>query len=117
MVLESLDLSSNKLSGRIPRELTSRHFLRVMWISLSKKCVVDKAPQPSKEEEVESDLGFDWKVILMGYGCGLVVGLFIGCLVFLTRKPKWFVRMIEGDRHKKVRRSTRSTCRHGARRS
>ena len=123
--LEVLNLLKNHLTGVIPRGNQFDSFannsysgnIGLCGFSLSKKCVVDEAPQPPKEEEAESDTGFDWKVILMGYGCGLVVGLSIGCLVFLTRKPKWFIRMIEGDRHKKVRRSTRSTCRHGARRS
>ncbi|XP_034677790.1 receptor-like protein Cf-9 [Vitis riparia] len=124
--LAILNLSKNHLTGVIPQGNQFDTFsnnsyngnIGLCGFPLSKKCVVDKAPQPPKEEEVESDTGFDWKVILMGYGCGLVVGLlFMGCLVFLTRKPKWFVRMIEGDRHKKVRRSTKSTRRHGARRS
>ena len=123
--LEVLNLSKNHLTGVIPRGNQFDTFannsysgnIGLCGFPLSKKCVVDEAPQPPKEEEVESDTGFDWKVILMGYGCGLVVGLLMGCLVFLTRKPKWFVTMIEGDRHKKVRRSTRSTRRHGARRS
>ena len=83
---------------------------------LSKKCVVDEARQAPMEVEVESDSGFDWKVILMGYGCGLVIGLSMGCLIFSTGKPKWFVRMVEKDRRKKVKRSTRSTRNHGARR-
>nr|CAN78183.1 hypothetical protein VITISV_024119 [Vitis vinifera] len=108
--LEVLNLSKNHLTGVIPRgnqfdSFTNNSYsgnIGLCGFPLSKKCVVDEAPQPPKEEEVESDTGFDWKVILMGYGCGLVVGLSIGCLVFLTRKPKWFVRMIEGDRHKKV---------------
>ncbi|XP_034677817.1 receptor-like protein 53 [Vitis riparia] len=84
--LEVLNLSKNHLTGVIPRGNQFDTFannsysgnIGLCGFPLSKKCVVDEAPQPPKEEEVESDTGFDWKVILMGYGCGLVVGLFMG---------------------------------------
>ncbi|KAL6315417.1 hypothetical protein AAG906_000530 [Vitis piasezkii] len=114
--LESLDLSSNKLIGRIPQELTSLTFLEVLNISqnnltgfiprgnqfetfgndsynensglcgfpLSKKCTDDETLEPSKEANTEFESAFDWKITLMGYGCGLIIGLSLGCLVFLT---------------------------------
>ncbi|KAL6315429.1 hypothetical protein AAG906_000544 [Vitis piasezkii] len=148
-LLESLDLSSNKLIGSIPQELTSLTFLEVLNLSenhltgfiprgnqfdtfgndsysensglcgfpLSKKCITDEASKSSKEADEEFDGGFDWKITLMGYGCGLVIGLSLGCLIFLTGKPKRFVWFIEENIHKKIRRSTRSTCRQGARRN
>ena len=148
-LLESLDLSSNKLIGSIPQELTSLTFLEVLNLSenhltgfiprgnqfdtfgndsysensglcgfpLSKKCITDEASESSKEADEEFDGGFDWKITLMGYGCGLVIGLSLGCLIFLTGKPKRFVWFIEENIHKKIRRSTRSTCRQGARRN
>ncbi|XP_034674597.1 receptor-like protein 9DC3 [Vitis riparia] len=142
-LLESLDLSSNKLIGSIPQELTSLTFLEVLNLSenhltgfiprgnqfdtfgndsynensglcgfpLSKKCITDEASESSKEADAEFDGGFDWKITLMGYGCGLVIGLSLGCLIFLTGKPKRFVWFIEENIHKKIRRSTRSTFR------
>ena len=119
-----LNLSNNRLTGVIPRGNQFKSFANNSYggnkglcgFPLSKKCVADEAPQAPKEDEVESDSGFDWKVILMGYGYGLVVGLSMGCLIFSTGKPEWFVRMVEKDRRKKVRMSTRSTRSHGARR-
>ncbi|XP_019071934.1 receptor-like protein 33 [Vitis vinifera] len=146
--LESLDLSSNKLIGRIPQELTSLTFLEVLNLSqnnltgfiprgnqfetfgndsynensglcgfpLSKKCTADETLEPSKEANTEFDGGFDWKITLMGYGCGLVIGLSLGCLVFLTGKPEWLTRMVEENIHKTITRSKRSTRRKGARR-
>ncbi|KAJ9676372.1 hypothetical protein PVL29_025075 [Vitis rotundifolia] len=148
-LLESLDLSSNELIGRIPQELTSLTFLEVLNLSqnhltgfiprgnqfetfgndsynensglcgfpLSKKCIADETPKPSKEVDAEFDGGFDWKITLMGYGCGLVIGLSLGCLVFVIGKPKRFVWIIEENIHKKIRKSKRSTCRQGARRN
>eukprot|EP00261_Vitis_vinifera_P002840 XP_002267388.2 PREDICTED: receptor-like protein 12 [Vitis vinifera] len=147
--LESLDLSSNELIGSIPQQLTSLTFLEVLNLSqnhltgfiprgnqfdtfgndsynensglcgfpLSKKCIADETPEPSKEADAKFDGGFDWKITLMGYGCGLVIGLSLGCLVFLTGKPKWFVWIIEDNIHKKIRRSKMSTCKQGARRN
>ena len=51
----------------------------------------------------------------MGYGCGLVFGLVIGCVVFITQKPKWFVRIVEEEIQKKVKKSARSHKRPGPR--
>ena len=148
-LLESLDLSSNKLIGRIPQELTSLTFLEVLNLSqnhltgfiprgnqfetfgndsyngnsglcgfpLSKKCTTDETLEPSKEADAEFESGFDWKITLMGYGCGLVIGLSLGCFIFLTGKPEWFVRIIEENLHNKSRRSKRSTRRRRARRN
>ncbi|RVW74948.1 Receptor-like protein 12 [Vitis vinifera] len=147
-LLESLDLSSNKLIGRIPQELTSLTFLEVLNLSqnhltgfipqgnqfdtfgndsynensglcgfpLSKKCIIDETPESSKETDAEFDGGFDWKITLMGYGCGLIIGLSLGCLIFLTGKPKWLTTMVEENIHKKITRSKKGTCRRGARR-
>ncbi|RVW24124.1 Receptor like protein 42 [Vitis vinifera] len=147
-LLESLDLSSNKLIGRIPQELTSLTFLEVLNLSqnhltgfipqgnqfdtfgndsynensglcgfpLSKKCIIDETPESSKEANAEFDGGFDWKITLMGYGCGLIIGLSLGCLIFLIGKPKWLTTMVEENIHKKITRSKKGTCRRGARR-
>ncbi|KAK9223382.1 hypothetical protein WN944_011824 [Citrus x changshan-huyou] len=37
----------------------------------------------------------------MGYGSGLVIGLSIGYMVFVTGRPLWFVKMFEKKQSKK----------------
>ncbi|KAM7494637.1 hypothetical protein LguiB_029246 [Lonicera macranthoides] len=50
-----------------------------------------------------------------GYGYGTLFGLVMGCLLFSTGKPKWFVRLI--DEHKNVKRQAKRGRRrnHGRR--
>ncbi|GKU89948.1 hypothetical protein SLEP1_g4016 [Rubroshorea leprosula] len=137
--LESLDLSSNKLDGRIPEELTSLTFLSVLNLShnklegevpqgkqfntfsndsyignsglcgfpLTKKCHEEEEPgaPPSKfDEEDDSAALFEWKFALAGCGCGLVLGLSLGYIVFTTGKPWWVVKKVEKYQEKFVGR-------------
>ena len=123
--LEVFNLSQNHLTGFIPRGNQFDTFGNDSYnensglcgFPLSKKCITDETPEPSKEVDAEFDGGFDWKITFMGYGCGLVIGLSLGCLVFLIGKPKRFVWIIEEIIHKKIKRSKRSTCRQGVRRN
>ncbi|PHT31656.1 hypothetical protein CQW23_27993 [Capsicum baccatum] len=112
-VLESLDLSSNKIGAEIPQQLVSLTSLAVLNLShnhlvgcipkekqfdmfenssyqgndglrglpLSKDCGgnygVPQATTPAElDEEEEGDL-ISWQAVLLGYGCGLVIGLSI----------------------------------------
>ena len=137
--LESLDFSSNQLTGIIPRQLTSLTFLSTLNLSenlltgaiphgsqfdtfnndsfmgnldlcgvpLTKKCKDDELPT----QEVD-DVGvdwFDWQMILIGYGSGLVCGLSTGYLVFSTFKPQRFVIFIERVQQKLVQRCTKNS--------
>ncbi|XP_034674488.1 receptor-like protein 9DC3 [Vitis riparia] len=123
--LEVLNLSQNHLTGFIPRGNQFETFgndsyngnLGLCGFPLSKKCTTNETPEPSKEADAEFESGFDWKITLMGYGCGLVIGLSLGCFIFLTGKPEWFVCIIEENLHNKSRRSKRSTRRRRARRN
>ena len=123
--LEVLNLSQNHLTGYILRGNQFDTFGNDSYnensglcgFSLSKKCIAGETPEPSKETNAEFDGGFDWKITLMRYGYGLVIGLSLRCLVFLTGKPKQFVWIIEENIRKKTRMSKRSTCRQGARRN
>jgi hypothetical protein len=69
--------------------------LRLCGYPLSVKCSNDVTPQPPPFQEKE-DLAslFNWKFAMIGYGCGLLVGLIMGFIVFSTGKPQWFVRMV-----------------------
>ncbi|XP_058216950.1 receptor-like protein 33 [Rhododendron vialii] len=83
--LESLDISSNQLTGRIPSQLTSLPFLAFLNLSWNRL----HGP------------------ILRGYGCGMTLGLFLGSLMFLIGRPKFFVRLAEREKPKKVIRLRR----------
>ena len=55
-------------------------------------------PPSSYNEGDDSTLfgdGFGWKAVAMGYGCGFVIGVAMGYIVFRTKKPAWFHRMVE----------------------
>lgn len=64
------------------------------------KCSTDESPlpRPSIVQEDNGSMfarGFGWKVVLMGYGCGLVFGLAMGYTVFEIVKPHCLVRLVE----------------------
>nr|XP_016516044.1 PREDICTED: receptor-like protein 12 [Nicotiana tabacum] len=138
-VLESLDLSSNQLSGKIPQQLATLNFLAVMNLSqnhligriprgpqldtfendsysgnaglcgfpLSRNCGGTDMPQQpppfETDEEEEDDPGsMEWRAVVIGYGCGMVFGLFMGYVIFLTGRPKWFVRIVNEDGYRMV---------------
>ncbi|XP_070054597.1 receptor-like protein 9DC3 [Nicotiana tomentosiformis] len=139
-VLESLDLSSNQLSGKIPQQLATLNFLSVMNLSqnhligriprgpqldtfendsysgnaglcgfpLSRNCGDNEMPQQPtsfEADEEEDDPGFmDWRAVVIGYGCGMVFGLFMGYVVFLTGRPKWFVRIVNEEGYRIVKK-------------
>ena len=98
-----------------------------MWFPLTNNCGGDddddEAPQSptlqKQGDDVDSDFasGFTWKVFLMGYGFGTIFGLLMGLLVFSIGKPKWFVRITEGNQHKKSNRRNKSNQRGHVRRS
>ena len=58
-----------------------------------KKC--GNSETPTSTPSLESSFGeeFNWKAIVIGYACGLIIGLLIGHVV-ISRRPNWFVRMV-----------------------
>ena len=121
--LEVLNLSQNHLIGFIPQGSQFQTFgndsyygnPELCGFPLSKRCTTDEIPYPSQEIEAKFESGFDWKITLMGYGCGLVIGLSLGCLIFISGKPEWLVWIIDKNIHKKIVRNKRSTRGRGAR--
>ncbi|XP_052198406.1 receptor-like protein Cf-9 [Diospyros lotus] len=103
-----LNLSHNQLAGRIPEGAQFDTFSNDSYVGnlglcgrpMSKSCSNPHAPQPPKGKDSQSSDGFDWEVILSGYGCGLVLGLVMGYLMFSTGKPRGVMRMIEGAENK-----------------
>ncbi|XP_059659831.1 receptor-like protein 9DC3 [Cornus florida] len=116
--LSGLNLSQNHLVGLIPQGRQFDTFENNSYYGnqalcgapLTKKCTNDETPPTLLHEEGDSIFasGFTWKVVVIGYGCGLLFGLIMGCLAFLTEKPTWFVNIVEGDQHRKRKRSRKN---------
>ncbi|XP_021288463.1 receptor-like protein 12 [Herrania umbratica] len=113
--LEVLNLSQNDLVGPIPHGKQFDTFendsysgnLGLCGLPLSKQCE-PKPPMPMLKEDEGSETAFIWKVAMMGYGCGVVLGLSMGYIVFTTGRPWWFVRIIERDWQNNVTKWIRS---------
>ncbi|GKV44527.1 hypothetical protein SLEP1_g51703 [Rubroshorea leprosula] len=121
--LSKLNLSNNHLVGRIPKGKQFNTFgndsyegnLRLCGFPLSKSCDgIGKLP--SSFQEKDESWRFGWRVVALGYGCGVVFGLLMGYHVFRTGKPKWFVSLFDG-RLSQSRRKTRKARRVVPRRS
>ncbi|GLT40071.1 hypothetical protein SLA2020_142290 [Shorea laevis] len=101
--LSVLNLSNNHLVGRIPQGSQFNTFgngsyegnLGLCGIPLSKSCDGIGTP-PSSFQEKDELQRFGWRVVALGYGCGVVFGLVMGYHVFRTGKPKWFVSLFDG---------------------
>lgn len=109
--LEALNLSCNHLIGRIPQGNQLRTFGEDSYRGnsglcgspLTKSCEEMHVPQAPpgvvlKQGKDPSFMsGFTRKSVLIGYGCGLVLGIAAGFLMFATGKPKRLVRFIEEE--------------------
>jgi len=126
-----LNLSHNQLEGPIP---TGKHFntfnassfegnLGLCGFPMPKECNSDEAPpsQPSNFHDGDDSKffgeGFGWKAVALGYGCGFVFGVTMGYVVFRTRKPAWFLKVVEDQWNLKARRTKKNARRKGARRN
>ncbi|TYI31790.1 hypothetical protein ES332_A04G009500v1 [Gossypium tomentosum] len=121
--LEWLDLSSNRLSGTIPNRLAELPFLSSLNVSenqlhgnkglcgfpVSKGCNIIEPPPPNvlEKDGSKSNFAFGWKMALIGYGCGVVFGIFVGYVVFQTGKPKWLVNLVENQHEKRRKRKSK----------
>ncbi|KAK8504730.1 hypothetical protein V6N12_046979 [Hibiscus sabdariffa] len=102
--LEVLNLSRNNLVGPIPQGKqfdtftndSYRENVGLCGLPLSKCCDNDEETPTKVDLYGDDGDGLNWKFsILMGYGCGLVLGLSMGYIVFTTGKPQWFIRVYE----------------------
>uniref|UniRef100_A0A0A0KD25 Uncharacterized protein n=1 Tax=Cucumis sativus TaxID=3659 RepID=A0A0A0KD25_CUCSA len=117
--LSYLNLSQNQLSGPIPQgkqfgTFRSHSYLENLGLCgfPLAKCDAhqnDHKSQLLHEEDVSNlEKGIWLKAVLMGYGCGMLFGIFIGYLVFQCGKPDWIVRIVEGRRAQKIQTCRRS---------
>ncbi|KAG4150212.1 hypothetical protein ERO13_D05G381900v2, partial [Gossypium hirsutum] len=97
--LSSLNVSENQLHGQIPQGKQFNTFGNDSYegnkglcgFPVSKGCNIIEAAPPNvlEKDGSKSNIAFGWKVVLIGYGCGVVFGMSVGYVVFQTGKPKW----------------------------
>ncbi|XP_022735515.1 receptor-like protein 12 [Durio zibethinus] len=120
--LSVFNVSENHLKGQIPQGKQFNTFGNDSYegnkglcgFPVSKGCS-NSEPPPSnllEEDGSKSSIAFGWKVVLTGYGCGVIFGLVIGYVVFQTGKPKWIVALVE-DRYHKRRKGSKIGNRNG----
>ncbi|KAJ1386386.1 Leucine-rich repeat [Sesbania bispinosa] len=101
--LSVLNLSQNQLEGIIPKGRQFDTFGNDSYegnpmlcgLPLSKSCNKDEGQPPHSTFHHEEESGFGWKSVAVGYACGAVFGMLMGCNVFLTGKPQWLARLVE----------------------
>ncbi|KAF5771089.1 putative leucine-rich repeat-containing, plant-type, leucine-rich repeat domain superfamily [Helianthus annuus] len=104
-----LNLSQNHLVGRIPQGKQFNTFEgdsfggnpKLCGLPLPQKCF-EHPQQPQHEgdgdgEDEENE--FTWKVVMIGYGCGTLLGIVLGFLMLSTGRPKWFNAIADAAEH------------------
>ncbi|CAL5434843.1 unnamed protein product [Camellia sinensis] len=125
--LEVFDVSQNNLTGIIPRGQQFETFSNTSYegniglcgLPLSKKCWILIGPESPSSSSSSHDFkykldGFEWEAVLMGYGCGVVIGLVIGSCI-IRRKEKWLERIFRVKMGHQKNRSNEVRYRHGTR--
>ncbi|KAM3706841.1 hypothetical protein ACJW30_03G184400 [Castanea mollissima] len=104
--LEYLNLSQNQLFGPIPQggqfsTFQSSSFegnIGLCGFPLSKKCGNNEIPTSKMRNESSLGKGFGWKMVVIGYACGLVIGLVTGHVV-TSRRTDWLGRIFGVNLH------------------
>nr|GEW97139.1 hypothetical protein [Tanacetum cinerariifolium] len=114
--LKALSLSHNRLVGNIPSGTQFNIFeenafegnVGLCGFLLSKNCSeYTHKPQFEAEEHHEEESGFTWEAVMLGYGCGVLLGLVMGYLMLSTRKFKWFNAITNAGEHMILMRKNR----------
>ncbi|XP_047172337.1 putative receptor like protein 25, partial [Vigna umbellata] len=100
--LAVLNLSQNQFEGVIPTGRQFNTFGNNSYVGnpmlcgfpLSKSCNEDKERPPCSTLDKEES-GFGWNVIVVGYACGMIFGIILGCNVFFVGKLEWLARLVE----------------------
>ncbi|KAG9149091.1 hypothetical protein Leryth_010684 [Lithospermum erythrorhizon] len=101
--LSKLNLAHNHLTGRILVGTQFQTFESDSYIDndglcgipLSETCEGDKDHVVDYAHDSDFFDGFGWRCVLIGYGVGTVLGLWIGFLMIQTETPEWLIIMIE----------------------
>ncbi|KAL6284242.1 hypothetical protein ACE6H2_015171 [Prunus campanulata] len=110
--LEKFNVSKNQLVGPIPHGKQFYTFENDSYsgntglcgLPLSKTCGAHQPPPSSfqQEDDLEHGHGFDWKVVLMGYASGVVIGISVGYLVLSNGTPDWLVKVLGRKQRRKI---------------
>ncbi|MBA0880699.1 hypothetical protein Goshw_027954, partial [Gossypium schwendimanii] len=93
-----LRFSNNNLVGPIPSGKQLDTFeddsylgnLGLCGLPLPKECNNDEIPERAQDEKGHGNgIAFIWKLAMMGYGCGIVLGISMAYIVFTTGRPQW----------------------------
>ncbi|XWS30643.1 hypothetical protein CRYUN_Cryun23aG0003200 [Craigia yunnanensis] len=107
--LAVFNVSYNNLEGPIPQGAQFNTFnndsyegnSRLCGYPLSENCGNPEAlppiSAPQEDEGIWSVLKFSWKIVLTGYGGGLIIGISLGCN-FNASKHEWFMMVIRNWR-------------------
>ncbi|KAL3733202.1 hypothetical protein ACJRO7_022689 [Eucalyptus globulus] len=105
--LAFLNLLENQLIGPIPQGRQFNTFKsdsfagnpRLCGFPLPKTCTNNPREIPLVTILRENDTGhgswFEWRAILMGYGCGTIAGVSLGYIVLGSRKFEWLAGLLE----------------------
>ena len=115
----------NNLEGQIPQSTQLSTFGNESYVGnvglcgfpLTKKCEEsDGKPDEEDDDEYGFVDGFGWRSVVIGYGCGFVVGIGVVYMNIRSGRPRWLVKFFFGvgynnskmkrtDRAKATRRS------------
>ncbi|XP_030453598.2 receptor-like protein Cf-9 homolog [Syzygium oleosum] len=120
--LEILNLSENQLIGPIPLGRQFNTFKSDSFVGnpglcgfpLPGTCTNNSREIPPltilEGNDTEHGGWFEWRAILMGYGCGIVAGVSLGYIVLESKKFGWLAGLLErkgANMRKKRRRNAR----------
>ncbi|XP_042012449.1 receptor-like protein 9DC3 [Salvia splendens] len=107
--LAKLNLSMNNLEGQIPQSTQLSTFGNESYVGnvglcgfpLTKKCEGSDGKPVFPQDEEDGDEygfidGFGWRSVVMGYGCGFVVGIGLGYMIIRSGRPNWLVEFFFG---------------------
>ncbi|XP_010064258.2 receptor-like protein 33 [Eucalyptus grandis] len=121
--LAFLNLLENQLIGPIPRGRQFNTFKsdsfamnpRLCGFPLSETCTNNPREIPHVTILRENDTGhvgwFEWRAILMGYGCGTVGGVSLAYVVLGSRKFEWLTGLLERKGANMRKKWRRNACR------